>query len=163
MATRLSSTVRCLIAIIAVCAVLLVAGIILLMNGCVCWFVPCDKAVHVSGHVLDENARSIENASVLFYGVTRDTCPDGCFRFGGLLAARGFALRVTKPGYKSYEDARRFAYYDVTVKLARNGTPRTSTAVWTELSENDVGSHTTCPEFECGDESRAVKPLARGE
>jgi hypothetical protein len=54
-------------------------------SGCVCWFVPCDRRLHVSGHVFDNQHHPVSQASVTFYGVTKETPEDGCFYFDGLL------------------------------------------------------------------------------
>lgn len=39
-------------------------------GGCLCWFVPCDRFNHVSGHVRAATGDPIEGAEVEFYGVT---------------------------------------------------------------------------------------------
>jgi len=74
---------------------------------------------HVSGHVRSTSGEPIEAADVLFYGVTRKTDGDGCFHFGGVLAASGFRIEVHKAGFKPYSEARKFNLYDVEVVLDR--------------------------------------------
>jgi hypothetical protein len=56
----------------------LVLCLTLICTGCVCMFVPCDRGVHVSGHVLDAQHRLISHATVEFYGVKKETAADGC-------------------------------------------------------------------------------------
>lgn len=68
----------------------------------------------------------IQGATVLFYGVERKTCDDGCFRFGALLAVRAFQVEVSKPGYKPYKGAKRAASYDLSVHLAGDNAPDVS-------------------------------------
>ena len=122
---------------------------VILVSGCICWFAPCDRAVHVSGHVRDTRGAPVKDAAVEFYGVTRATCDDGCFHFGGVLAAPGFTVAVSKPGYKPYREGRKFAYYDIEITLAPAEDPRQSTGLWRVLKENDLAAHAMCPEFDC--------------
>src|SRR4051794_12009182 len=86
-------------------------------SGCVCMFVPCDKWVHVSGHVFDEKHNPLQDADVEFYGDIKKTDANGCFYFGGVLAASGFNISVSKPGFKSYTEGKEFDYYDIDVSL----------------------------------------------
>jgi hypothetical protein len=74
----------------------------------VCMFVPCDRHVHVSGHVYDEHHRPLRDAEVEYYGERKRTDANGCFYFRGLLAAPGFNISVSKPGFKTYTDGKRF-------------------------------------------------------
>jgi len=37
-------------------------------SGCVCMFVPCDRSLHVSGHVFDAQHKPVVNATIEFYG-----------------------------------------------------------------------------------------------
>ena len=71
-------------------------------------FVPCDRKLHVSGHVVDGQHKPISKATVEFYGVKKQTDEKGCFYFGGLLAATGFNVAVSKPGYKNYRAGKEF-------------------------------------------------------
>jgi hypothetical protein len=107
-------------------------------------FVPCDRGVHVSGHVLDAQHRPISHATVEFYGVKKETADDGCFRFGGHLAASGFAIKVSKPTYKTYSESKEFNYYDIDVTLESENNEQQSSATWHTLSKDQLPKYEKC-------------------
>lgn len=122
---------------------LLIVSLTLLVNGC-CILLPCDRGNHVGGYVRDASGRPIAGASVEFYGVTHATDSDGCFFFGGTLAAPGFQLSVSKGGYKMYKGGRRFSFYEINVTLEEvSGSPG-SKAEWKELTINQVDASPSC-------------------
>ncbi len=97
-------------------------------------FVPCDRRLHVSGHVFDAQHKPISNATIEFYGVKKETDENGCFYFGGLLAASGFNVAANKPGYKSYREGKKFEFYDLDITLASIDSQQSSSAVWHKLA-----------------------------
>lgn len=99
-------------------------------SGCLCWFVPCDRSNHVSGHVRTSSGQPIEGAQVEFYGVTEKTDAAGCFSFGGHLAAPGFQVEARKPGYKAFSEGRKFDLYDIDIVLEDQHSPRQSRGTW---------------------------------
>ena len=116
----------------------------LICSGCVCVFLPCDRKVHVSGHVFDAQHKPLGNATIEFYGVKKQTDENGCFYFGGLLAAPGFNVAVTKPGYKSYREGREFDFYDIDVMLASDTADQPSSGVWRKLPAAELSKHKEC-------------------
>jgi hypothetical protein len=121
-----------------------VFALVIASTGCVCMFVPCDRKVHVSGHVFDEKHKPLRDADVEFYGVTHKTDKNGCFYFGGLLAAPGFNVVISKPGYKKYEEGREFDYYDIDVTLAPEDDSENSSGSWRKLQDADLGKFKLC-------------------
>lgn len=113
------------------------------MAGC-CLFVPCDRLNHVGGYVRDSSGRPIFGAKVEFYGVTHTTDKDGCFFFGGVLAASGFQIHAAKPGYKPYSGGRRFEFYEIGITLVDESNVGTSQATWKELSIDQLSTSPTC-------------------
>jgi hypothetical protein len=122
-------------------------AIVLTLVGCRCLFVPCYKAVHVSGHVLDEANVPIENASVQLFGDTRATGADGCFRYQTTTEiSLRFGVAVTRTGFKPYyANSQRCADYDITVRLARNSSSGASIGKWRNMSEYEVQTDSQCP------------------
>ena len=118
--------------------------------SCVCWFVPCDRQVHVSGYVFDENHNPLQGAIVEFYGTTRLTTANGCFRFSGHLAAPGFNVVVRKTGYKPYREGRRFDYYEIEITLVPESSSNSSIGEWHVLKVDELDSHQECFEFSDG-------------
>ena len=125
------------------CLILVVA---LICGGCVCMFVPCDRRLQVSGHVFDLQHKPISHATVEFYGVKKETDDTGCFYFGGLLAASGFNVSVTKSGYKPYREGKELAYYDIEVTLVPDSSEGQSSGVWHTLSEEQLSKYKDCSE-----------------
>jgi hypothetical protein len=113
-------------------------------SGCVCWFVPCDRRLHVSGHAFDNQHHPVSQASVTFYGVTKETPEDGCFYFDGLLAAQGLNVQVVKAGYKPYREGKEFAYFDIEVTLEPENSDRPSSGSWRELSRDELSKYKAC-------------------
>ena len=109
-------------------------------------FVPCDRAVHVSGHVFDAQHKPISNATVEFYGVKHQTDENGCFYFGGVLAASGFSLAVSKPGDKPYREGKDFDFYDVEIMLTPADAEQPSSAVWHKLQAAQLPKYQECSE-----------------
>jgi hypothetical protein len=107
-------------------------------------FVPCDRRVHVSGHVFDSQHKPIGHAKVEFYGSTQETDERGCFYFGGLLAAPGFNVTVSKSGYKPYREGKEFDYYDIEVTLAPDNSNQQSSGSWRKLNEEELSKYRTC-------------------
>ncbi len=101
-------------------------------------FVPCDRKLHVSGHVLDIQHQPISNATIELYGVKQQTDDNGCFYFGGLLAASGFYVSASNPGYRSYREGKEFDFYDIEITLASIDSPQPSSAVWHRLAVGDL-------------------------
>ena len=117
---------------------------VLSSGGCICMFVPCDRQVHVSGHVLDAQHKPVGHATVQFYGVQKETDENGCFYFGGLLAAPGFNVSVTKDGYKPYREGKEFKYYDIEVTLAPENSELSSSGSWRALNESELSKFKAC-------------------
>jgi hypothetical protein len=113
-------------------------------------FVPCDRNVHVSGHVFDSQHKPLRNATIEFYDVKNQTDENGCFYFGGLLAAPGFNVAVTKPGYKSYREGKEFDFYDIDVTLAAEGADQPSFGVWHKLPASELSKHEECAKMKKG-------------
>jgi Carboxypeptidase regulatory-like domain len=109
-------------------------------------FVPCDRKLHVSGHVIDTQHKPVVNATIEFYGVKKQTDEDGCFYFGGLLAAPGFNVAVTKPGYKLYREGKEFDFYDIDVTLASSDSDQPSSAVWHKVPATELSKYKECSE-----------------
>ena len=105
---------------------------------------PCDRLNHVGGYVRDSSGRPITGAKVAFYGVTHISDKDGCFFFGGALAAPGFQVEAAKPGYKPYSGGRRFALYEIIITLVDESNAGTSQATWNELSMEQLSTSPTC-------------------
>jgi len=116
----------------------------LLAGGCVCWFVPCDRMNHVSGHVRSPLGEPVEAADVVFYGVTRRTDERGCFHFGGSLAASRFQIEVRKFGFKQYSETTWFNLYDIDVVLERSDSPAQSRATWRVLARKEAEELAEC-------------------
>jgi hypothetical protein len=114
------------------------------LSGCLCWFVPCDRSNHVSGHVRTASGQPIEGAEVEFYGVTEKTDASGCFAFGGTLAASGFRVEARKPGYKVFSEGRKFDLYDLDVILEDERSPLKSRATWRVLSRDEAEETGEC-------------------
>ena len=108
------------------------------LSGCLCWFVPCDRSNHVSGHVRTSSGQPIEGAQVELYGVTEKTDAAGCFSFGGHLAAPGFQVEARKPGYKDFSEGREFDLYDIDIVLEDQRSPRPSRGTWRVLSSSEA-------------------------
>jgi hypothetical protein len=125
-----------------------VLGLFLLLaqTGCLCWFVPCDRELHVSGHVYDARGKPVRDAEVELYGDTRRTRADGCFRFTGVLAASGFEVTVTKPGFKTYREGKKSYLYDLAIVLQPEDSPGSSTGAWRVLEDSEVPNHEACPD-----------------
>ena len=107
-------------------------------------FVPCDRKLHVSGHVLDNKHHPISQAKVELYGVTKETDENGCFYFGGLLAASGFNVKVSKPGYAPYREGKAFEYYDIEVVLGPEEGNQQSYGSWHKLSQDELSKYQAC-------------------
>ncbi len=107
-------------------------------------FVSCDRKLHVSGHVVDGQHKPISKATVEFYGVKKQTDENGCFYFGGLLAATGFNVAVSKPGYKNYRAGKEFDFYDIDITLVPTNSEQLSSAVWHKLPENELPKYKEC-------------------
>jgi len=99
---------------------------------------------HVSGLVRSTSGAPIEAADVLFYGVTRKTDANGCFHFGGVLAASGFQIEVRKAGFKPYSEARNFNLYDLEVVLETSDSPVRSRATWRVLGREEAKEFAGC-------------------
>jgi hypothetical protein len=119
---------------------------VLLGGGCVCMFVPCDRALHVSGHVFDSEHKPVSHATVEFYGVKKETDENGCFYFGGVLAASGFNVGVTRSGYKPYREGKEFDFYDIDVNLASTDAAQQSSAIWHKLQPGELSKYKECSE-----------------
>jgi Carboxypeptidase regulatory-like domain len=111
------------------------------LSGCLCWFLPCDRRIHVSGTVVDAAGAPIEGAKVELFDDAVQTKRNGCFRFRGTLAVPGFRVTVSKPGYKTYREERRYDLYDLRVTLVPEDSPSQSTAVWRELRDEELAEH----------------------
>ena len=112
----------------------------LVLSGCLCWFVPCDKAVDVHGTVSDHLGHPVAGADVELYGVTHKTDAVGCFGFGGHLAARGFAVSVRHPDFKPYQEAKKFGRYRIEVQLQPLNSRTASTGTWQVVPESEPSS-----------------------
>ena len=104
-------------------------------------FVPCDRKLHVSGHVFDAQHKPVGNATIEFYGVKKEIDENGCFYFGGLLAASGFNVAVNKPGYKPYREGKEFDFYDIDVMLASMDSDQPSSAIWHKLPPAELAKY----------------------
>ena len=100
-----------------------------------------DRPVHVCGLVQDEKGAPIKDAIVEFYGVKKATGEDGKFAFGGVLGAQGFSLKVGKPGFKQYEEAKSFAFYDIIVTLASSSSDKNSSGDWRILDKSELENY----------------------
>jgi hypothetical protein len=107
-------------------------------------FIPCDRRLHVSGHVLDLQHKPISKATVEFYGVKKQTDENGCFYFDGLLGAPGFNVAVMKPGYKNYREGKEFDFYDIDVTLVPADSEQSSSGVWHKLQSNELSKYKEC-------------------
>jgi Carboxypeptidase regulatory-like domain len=106
----------------------------LLLSGCACWFMPCDRVFRLSGHVLELDGRPVNGATVELYSARTHSCADGCFYLPVVPAASGFELVVSKEGYRSYTRTWRAGDYDVTVHLAPASGTADSSATWKDVA-----------------------------
>ena len=109
-------------------------------------FVPCDRKLHVSGHIFDAQHKPVSHATVEFYGVKKETDANGCFYFGGVLAAPGFNVSVAKPGYQPYREGKEFDFYDIEVTLAATDDAQKSSGVWRKLTADELAKYKECSE-----------------
>ena len=118
---------------------------VLLSTVCLsgCLFFVGDKLNHVGGHVRDKSGKPIEGVHVTFYGVTKATDSNGCFYFGGYLAASGFYVRATQLGFSAFEESHSFAWYDIDITMRPLGYGMSS-ASWRELKESELQSTPEC-------------------
>ena len=107
-------------------------------------FVPCDRLNHVGGYVRDADQRPISGATVTFYGVSEQTDAEGCFFFGGALAASRFRVEVTKDGYAPFSEGRGFALYDMSVTLESVASGQASRAKWRKITADEARVTPSC-------------------
>jgi len=93
---------------------------------------------------LDTDKNPIQDANVEFYGVTEKTDKKGCFYFGGVLAAPGFNVSVSKEGYKPYKEGKEFKYYNITVIMEKDDSDKNSTGEWKEAEVSKPGDTNPC-------------------
>jgi len=105
---------------------------------------PCDRPNHVGGYVRDSAGRPVPDAKVMFYGIARNTDVNGCFYFGGVLAAPGFRIEVSKDGFKQYVEGRPFALYEINIVLENEASVIASHATWRKLTVDEIGSSPLC-------------------
>jgi len=109
------------------------------MSGCM--FMG-DRKVHVSGTVVDEAGRPLQGATVQFLAKVEEiTDANGGFQFGGVIPGGRLPLKVTKPGFRTYEGFNKFDYYDVTVSLAKETSQLESKATWKVLKDNELRNY----------------------
>ena len=104
--------------LICFAAVWLPLAAMLLLSGCACWFMPCDRVFGLSGHVLELDGRPVRGATVELHGKRAQSCADGCFYFPLASDNSGFELVVSKEGYRRYARVWHAGDQDVTVHLA---------------------------------------------
>jgi len=117
--------------------------LMLAFAGC-CALMPCHRVNHVGGYVLGANGKPVAGATVLFYGLTQLTDSDGCFFFGGQLAASGFQVEAERDGYKRFSQERHFERYEITIVLEEVSSNRESSAVWKVLTANQASNSPSC-------------------
>ena len=114
---------------------------LIIICGCSPLLMLGDRPVHVSGLVQDEKGAPIKDAIVEFYGVKKTAGEDGRFAFGGNLGARGFSITVNKPGFKQYDEAKSFAFYDIIVTLASISSDKESSGDWHILDKSELENY----------------------
>jgi hypothetical protein len=127
-------------------AVVLTLAAMLLLNGCACWFMPCDRVFRLSGHVLELDGQPVEGATVELYSARTHSCADGCFNLPVAPAASGFELVVSKEGYRRYAREWHAGDYDVTVHLAPVSSSADSSATWKDVA---AGVRPACAAVKC--------------
>lgn len=127
-------------------AVVLTFAAMLLLSGCACWFMPCDRVFRLSGHVLELDGRPVSGANVELHSAKAHTCNDGCFYLPVSPAASGFELVVSKEGYRRYAREWRAGDYDVTVHLAPSSGTADSNATWKDVAG---GGAPACSAVDC--------------
>ena len=119
----------------------------LLLSGCGCWFMPCDRNFRLSGHVLELDGRPVNGATVEIHDVgIRRSCVGGCFSLTLSSGSSGSELVVSKEGYRPYTGKWHAGDYDVTVHLAPVSGSADSSATW-----HEVAAHVTpvCADVDC--------------
>jgi hypothetical protein len=125
---------------------LLLAAMLLLLTGCPCWFMPCDRIFRLPGHVLDLDGRPVNGAAIELHSAEARSCADGCFSLAPSPAASGFELVVWKEGYRRYAGIWRAGDRDVTVQLAPVSGSAVSPATWHDVA---ASARTDCSEAGC--------------
>jgi hypothetical protein len=115
-------------------AVWLLLAAMLLLSGCACWFMPCDRVFRLSGHVLELDGRPVSGATVELHSASTRSCADGCFYLPVAPAASGFELVVSKEGYRRYARKWSAGDYDVIVHLAPASGTADSSATWKDVA-----------------------------
>jgi hypothetical protein len=114
--------------------------------GCVCIFEPCNRRIHLSGHVLDAEREPVPYAIVELNGMKRETDETGCFYFGEGVAASEFDLTVTKLGYKPYRTYKEIDFYEVITTLMPENSEQQSSALWHKLYVEEISKFKDCSE-----------------
>jgi hypothetical protein len=118
--------------------------VLLLCSGCVCVFPPCDRRLHVSGHVFDADHNPVPDAIVVLNGVRQETNQNGCFYFGGTFAASELDITVTKVGYKSFHGIKEVDFFETIITLEGENSERLSSPIWHKLEIDELPKYKDC-------------------